>query len=263
MKIFFRGVTKFCQKVLMWRNYNKKWTVTGGVNFLDRKIKFFIPVCGAVLRIRIRDPVPFWPLDPGSGTGRKSASTSGIRMNYLEGPPFLLLPSATWKGWLLLFIGVGIPGRLAFLLIVVHYLEGPPFSNCRQIPGRVGFYSLLASGYLEDWLFSSLLSNTWRGRLISYWCQLPGRTGFYSLLTLATWNAGFSLHCRQLPRGAEFSLIDVSYLEEQTFTLHWRQIAGMPVAAAVVAEVTPEKVATATKLLTRWWYRTLSTMQWV
>ncbi len=28
---------------------------------------------------RIRDPVPFWPLDPGSGMGRKSASGSGIR----------------------------------------------------------------------------------------------------------------------------------------------------------------------------------------
>ncbi len=33
----------------------------------------------SVLRIRIRDPVPFWPLDPGSGMGRKSASGSGIR----------------------------------------------------------------------------------------------------------------------------------------------------------------------------------------
>ncbi len=27
-----------------------------------------------VLRIRIRDPVPFWPLDPGSGRGKKSGS---------------------------------------------------------------------------------------------------------------------------------------------------------------------------------------------
>jgi hypothetical protein len=34
---------------------------------------------GSVLRIRIRDPVLFWPLDPGSGMGRKSASGSGIR----------------------------------------------------------------------------------------------------------------------------------------------------------------------------------------
>jgi hypothetical protein len=33
----------------------------------------------SVLRIRIRDPVPFRPLDPGSGTGRKLASGSGIR----------------------------------------------------------------------------------------------------------------------------------------------------------------------------------------
>jgi hypothetical protein len=33
----------------------------------------------AVLRIGIRDPVPFLPLDPGSGMGRKSGSGSGIR----------------------------------------------------------------------------------------------------------------------------------------------------------------------------------------
>ncbi len=31
------------------------------------------------VRIRIRDPVPFWPLDPGSGMSRKSASGSGIQ----------------------------------------------------------------------------------------------------------------------------------------------------------------------------------------
>jgi hypothetical protein len=30
----------------------------------------------AVLRIPIRDPVPFWPLDPGSGMGKKSGSGS-------------------------------------------------------------------------------------------------------------------------------------------------------------------------------------------
>jgi hypothetical protein len=36
-------------------------------------------LCRPVLRIRIRDPVPFLPLDPGSGMGRKSASGSGIR----------------------------------------------------------------------------------------------------------------------------------------------------------------------------------------
>ncbi len=34
---------------------------------------------GSVLRIRIRDPVPFWPRDPGSGMGNKSGSGSGIR----------------------------------------------------------------------------------------------------------------------------------------------------------------------------------------
>jgi hypothetical protein len=33
----------------------------------------------AVLRIRIPDPVPFCPLDPGSGMGKKSGSGHGIR----------------------------------------------------------------------------------------------------------------------------------------------------------------------------------------
>ncbi len=36
-------------------------------------------VFDAVLRIRIRDPVPFWPICPGSGMGRKPVSGSGIR----------------------------------------------------------------------------------------------------------------------------------------------------------------------------------------
>ncbi len=31
--------------------------------------------------LRIRYPEPFWPLDPGSGMGKKSASGSGIRLN--------------------------------------------------------------------------------------------------------------------------------------------------------------------------------------
>ncbi len=31
-----------------------------------------------VLRSRIRDPVPFWPLDPGSGMGKKTGSGSGM-----------------------------------------------------------------------------------------------------------------------------------------------------------------------------------------
>jgi hypothetical protein len=34
----------------------------------------------AVLRIRIRDPVPFWPLEPGSGMGKKSRSGSGMNI---------------------------------------------------------------------------------------------------------------------------------------------------------------------------------------
>ncbi len=36
-----------------------------------------------VLRIRIWDPVPFWPLDPGSGMSKKSRSGSGIQDEHL------------------------------------------------------------------------------------------------------------------------------------------------------------------------------------
>ncbi len=64
-----------------------------------------------------------------------------IGVNYLEGPPFLLLQSATWKGWHLFFMDVRILG----------------------------------------------------------------------------WKAGFFLHCCQLPGGADFSLIDVSYLQGLAF----------------------------------------------
>ncbi len=41
-------------------------------------VLIFILWCPPVLRIRIPDPVPFWPLDPGSGIGKKSGS--GIRI---------------------------------------------------------------------------------------------------------------------------------------------------------------------------------------
>jgi hypothetical protein len=38
----------------------------------------------AVERIRIRDPVPFQPLDPGPGVGKKSGSRSGIRIRDVQ-----------------------------------------------------------------------------------------------------------------------------------------------------------------------------------
>ncbi len=38
----------------------------------------------AVLRIRIRDPVPFWPLDPGSGMGLFRISDSGSQTHIFE-----------------------------------------------------------------------------------------------------------------------------------------------------------------------------------
>ncbi len=43
-----------------------------------KKFLFFMEILVSVLRIRIRDPVPFWPLDPGSGMGKKSGSGSGM-----------------------------------------------------------------------------------------------------------------------------------------------------------------------------------------
>jgi hypothetical protein len=52
-----------------------------GTIFLVRVRNIFTQICNnAVLRIRIRDPVPFWPLDPGSGVGKKLGSASGIRI---------------------------------------------------------------------------------------------------------------------------------------------------------------------------------------
>jgi hypothetical protein len=56
----------------------------GGSRFvigINNRSVWFRNVCitKPVLRIRIRDPVPFSPLDPGSGMGRKSSSGSGIR----------------------------------------------------------------------------------------------------------------------------------------------------------------------------------------
>ena len=48
---------------------------------LIRNLQFWFETPGPysfpVLRIRIRDPVPFWPLVPGSGMDKKSRSGSG------------------------------------------------------------------------------------------------------------------------------------------------------------------------------------------
>ncbi len=49
----------------------------------------------SVLRIRIRDPVPFWPLDPGSGMGKKSRLGSGKHM--LDNIPESL-ETTFWRG---------------------------------------------------------------------------------------------------------------------------------------------------------------------
>ncbi len=51
--------------------------------------------CPTVLRIRIRDQVPFWPPEPGSVMGRKSASWSGIR-DEQPGSYFLELRNHFW-----------------------------------------------------------------------------------------------------------------------------------------------------------------------
>ncbi len=52
------------------------------------------------LRIQIRDPVPFWPLDPGSGMGKKSGSGSGMTTDSLE--------TIFWVKYLILWCGSGM-----------------------------------------------------------------------------------------------------------------------------------------------------------
>ncbi len=59
---------------------------------------FCVPLSWAVLRIRIRDPGPFWPLDPGSGMDRKSASGSGFR-DEQPGSYFLELRNHFFVFW--------------------------------------------------------------------------------------------------------------------------------------------------------------------
>jgi hypothetical protein len=38
----------------------------------------------SVMRIRIRDPMPFWPLEPGSGMVKKSGSGFGVNINNTD-----------------------------------------------------------------------------------------------------------------------------------------------------------------------------------
>ncbi len=68
----------------------------------------------------IRDPVPFWPLDPGSGMGRKSASGSGIRDEQpgsyfleLRNPFFLVFLGLKYLNYLMR-IGIRDPGWRQF-----------------------------------------------------------------------------------------------------------------------------------------------------
>ncbi len=64
------------QFILFFLNDLQIGTAVGSWYFEEKKIfKNF----QAVLRIRIQDPIPFRPLDPGSGMGKKSGS--GSEMN--------------------------------------------------------------------------------------------------------------------------------------------------------------------------------------
>jgi hypothetical protein len=68
-----------------------------------------------------------------------------LAVNYLEGPSYLLLPSATWKDWL--------------FSIYVIYLVELSFPSLLPLSGGADF-SLIDVSYLERWLFSSLSSTT-------------------------------------------------------------------------------------------------------
>jgi hypothetical protein len=64
-----------------------------------------------VLHIRIQDPVPFWPLDPGSGKGKKSGSGSGIRSRDEQpGSYFLELRNHFWVKYLNYLMRIRDPG---------------------------------------------------------------------------------------------------------------------------------------------------------
>jgi hypothetical protein len=58
-----------------WRYFKNLWFKAvrwGSGSGLKMPIRVLQACLSPVLRIRIRDLVPFWPLDPGSGMGKKS-----------------------------------------------------------------------------------------------------------------------------------------------------------------------------------------------
>ncbi len=75
------------RRPLIWKvhldikqNYRQRFKFLNHVIFSASAVGLKTYICQAVLRIRIRDPVPFWPLDPGSGIGFFRISDPGSRI---------------------------------------------------------------------------------------------------------------------------------------------------------------------------------------
>jgi hypothetical protein len=79
----------------------------------------FTITVSSVVRIRIRDPVPFWPLDLGSGMGKKSGSGSyflkfrnhfGVKiLKFFDEDPGSGMEKNSDPGWKKVGSGINIP----------------------------------------------------------------------------------------------------------------------------------------------------------
>jgi hypothetical protein len=175
-----------------------------------------------------------------------------IVINYLEGPSFLLLLSATVPGRagfslqcrhlpgmaVFSLIGVGYLDGLAFLFFYDSYLEG--FSlHCHQLPGEVVF-SLIDVSYLEGLSFLFMDASYLTGLSFIFIVVTYLKSSSFLLLTSATWTwkVGFSFQCRQsstswrgrlfsscrqLPERAGFYLYEGSYLAGLSFFFQFLQ----------------------------------------
>ncbi len=77
----------------------------------------------AVLWIRIRDPVPFWPLDPGSEMGKKSGSGSRMKIpdHISESLETIFWDKNTWILWCGSGSGINNPDPQHWLPAVLRH----------------------------------------------------------------------------------------------------------------------------------------------
>ncbi len=77
------------------------------------------------LRIRIRDPVPFWPVDLGYDMGKKCGSGSGIRIRDLDPGSgsgiWIRDPDPEWTTWSDPGSGANIPDPQNWLSVTLSF----------------------------------------------------------------------------------------------------------------------------------------------